>query len=280
MPISSVNSWRNTAAANHDGLRMGLDQIQVEKLRSALTAGKEELFQLVLEQDPAVLLNLLKNAHLTDQHLLVLLRRRDLSEELIKQIARHERVKTTHKLKLALVGNGNAPASITLSLLPHLYLFELLNLCILPGSTPDQRLAAERQIIQRLSTIELGQKLTLARRGTGKILEALLKQGEPQVLTAALDNPHLKEVAILTFLRSGRPTAATISQVARHARWGRRHSLRLAMLKHRLTPSIWFTLWLPARKNFELNNLLVCRQLGAGQIELVRRELHKRRGRF
>ena len=279
MSISSVNSWRNTAAANLDGLRMGLDQQQVERLRSALTAGKEELFQLVLEQDPAVLLNLLKNAHLTDQHLLVLLRRRDLSEELIKQIARHERVKTTHKLKLALVGNGNAPASITLSLLPHLYLFELLNLCILPGSTPDQRLAAERQIIQRLSTIELGQKLTLARRGTGKILEALLKQGEPQVLTAALDNPHLKEVAILTFLRSGRPTAATISQIARHNRWGKRHSLRLAILKHRLTPAIWYTLWLPGLRSFELDNLRSCRQLGRQQRELLETYRRRRRGK-
>jgi len=261
------------------GAGMSLDSVQGRKLAAALTAEHEELFQLILAQETAVLLNLLKNPHLTDQHLQVLLRRRDLGEELIKQIARHELLKTTHKLKVALVGNINVPASIALSLLPHLYLFELLNLCILPGSTPDQRLAAERQVIQRLPTIELGQKLTLARRGTGHILEALVRQGEPQVLAAALDNPHLKEVAILTFLRSGRPTAATISQIARHNRWGKRHSLRLAILKHRLTPVIWYTLWLPGLKSFELDNLRSCRQLGRQQRELLETSWRRRKGK-
>jgi hypothetical protein len=258
---------------------MSLNRDQARKLRAALTAGTEELFQLVLDPEPAILLSLLKNPRLTDQHLLVLLRRRDLSEDLLKNLARHELVKSIHKLKVALVNNINTPAAIALSLLPHLYLFELLNLCILPGSTPDQRLAAERQIIQRLPTIELGQKLTLARRGSGKILEALLKQGEPLILAAALDNPHLKEVAIVSFLRSGMATAATISQIARHARWSSRHSLRLNLLKHRLTPPIWYTLWLPGLRTFELESLQVCRQLGMQQKELTRQEIRKRTGR-
>jgi hypothetical protein len=258
---------------------MSLNRDQTRKLREALTAGNEELFQLVLNQEPAVLLNLLKNPHVTDQHLLALLRRRDLSEELLKSVSRHELVKSTHKLKVALVYNSNTPAAIALSLLPHLYLFELLNLCILPGSTPDQRLAAERQVIQRLPTIELGQKITLARRGSGKILEALLKQGEPQVMSAALDNPHLKEIAIVSFLRGGKATAATISQIARHSRWSNRHSLRLNLLKHRLTPAIWYTLWLPGLRTFELDNLLASRQLGYQQKELVRQENRKRSGR-
>jgi len=258
---------------------MDLEQEQVDKLRAALTGSSEDLFQLVLDQDPAVLRNLLKNPQLNDRHLLVLLRRRDLDEELIKCIARHGLVKSTHKLKVALVSNISAPASMTLTLLPHLYLFELLNLCVLPGSTPDLRLAAERQIIQRLATIELGQKLTLARRGTGKILEALIQQGEPQVLTAALDNPHLKEVAILTLLRSGKTTAATISQIARHSRWSHRHLLRLVILKHRQTPPIWYTLWLPTLKKFELSNLLAHRQITQQKKLLIQTALERKSGK-
>jgi hypothetical protein len=258
---------------------MDLERINIDKLKAALTGGSEDLFQLVLDQEPAVLRNVLKNPQLTGQHLLVLLRRRDLGEELLKSIARHELIKSIHLLKVALVSNSNAPASITLSLLPHLYLFELLNLCILPGSTPDQRLAAERQIIQRLATIELGQKLTLARRGSGKILAALIQQGEPQVLTAALDNPHLKEVAILTFLRSGKTTATTISQIARHSRWSHRHSLRLAILKHRHTPPVWYTLWLPTLKRFELSNLLANRQIAQQKKLLIQAALDRKSGK-
>jgi len=257
---------------------MSLDSVQGRKLAAALTAEHEELFQLILAQETAVLLNLLKNPRLTDQHLLVLLRRRDLSEELLKKVAHHDLVKSTHKLKVALVGNVNTPATVVMSLLPHLYLFELLNLCILSGTTPDQRLAAERQLIQRLPTVELGQKLTLARRGSGKILEALVKRGEHQVLTAALDNPHLKEAAIISFMRGGKATAATISQIARHTRWGNRPSLRLTILKNRSTPSIWYTLWLPGLRNFELDNLLAGKQLEGRQKEMIRQEIRKRKG--
>jgi hypothetical protein len=36
---------------------------------------------------------------------------------------------------------------VVLDVLPHLYLFELLDLCLLPGITADQRCAAERQTI-------------------------------------------------------------------------------------------------------------------------------------
>ena len=59
---------------------MDLEQEQVDKLRAALTGSSEDLFQLVLDQDPAVLRNLLKNPQLNDRHLLVLLRRRDLTK--------------------------------------------------------------------------------------------------------------------------------------------------------------------------------------------------------
>jgi hypothetical protein len=55
--------------------------------------------------------------------------------------------------------------------------------------------------------------------------------------------------------------------------------LRLNLLKHRLTPAIWYTLWLPGLRTFELDNLLASRQLGYQQKELVRQENRKRSGR-
>lgn len=252
---------------------------QAQRLHQALTATGDRLFQLLQEQDPAILRNLLKNPHLNEQHLLSLLKRRDLQEELLKALSRHELVKTSHQLKVALAGNPQSPAQVVLPLLPHLYLFELLNLCILSGPSPDQRLAAERQIIQRLSTIELGQKLTLARRGTANILAELIKQGESRVLQAALDNPQLKEVALLNYLRSGRADAETISSIARHSRWQQRQNLRLAILRHRSTPAVWFTLWLRRMKKHELAQLRQAKQLTATQKSLVAAELKKRTGR-
>ena len=79
---------------------------------------------------------------------------------------RLEQVGDSHGLKLAMVRHPNTSGPLLAAILPHLYLFELLNVCYLPGVTPDQKLAAERAIIQRIPVTPLGNKLTLARRAT------------------------------------------------------------------------------------------------------------------
>jgi hypothetical protein len=241
-----------------------------------LTAGPEELFQLVQDPSPEVLRTVLKNPRLGEDHLQALLKRRDLSEDLLRAVFRHEKVDASHRLKVALAYNPGAPAAVVLSLLPQLYLFELVNLCHLPGVTPDQKVAAERVIIQRLPTTPLGNKLTLARRGTGAVAAELFKEGDARLIEACLVNSRLKEVAILQFLGSSRATAETISAVARHPRWKSRPNIRLAILKNRHTPAVWFTLFLPALRVPELNNLLASRRLTPGQKKMVEEELGRR----
>jgi len=258
--------------------RRNLDATLARRLHQALTARGEQLFGLLGDPSMAVLASLLKNPALAEEHLLALLKRRDLSEELLRAVHRHELTGRSHRIKLELVKNPQTPAPVALSLLPHLFLFELLDLCILPGTTPDQRYAAERQLIQRLPTTELGQKLTLARRCGGTVLETLVTAGDKPVLELALDNPRLRELALLKLLRSGRASAETISLIARHPRWSQRKTLQQAILKHRKTPDIWYTLWLPRLKAAELRALLQGRSLGLRQKQLVERELARRSG--
>ncbi|PNU20898.1 hypothetical protein C2E25_04725 [Geothermobacter hydrogeniphilus] len=255
---------------------MGDERDKAIRLLCALRADGDELFQLVRDSDPEVLLNLLKNPGVGEEHLLVLLKRRDLPEGLLKAIDQRTREKAGHRLQLALARNPNTPAATVLRLLPHLYLFELLDLCTLPGPTPDQRLAAERQIILRLPGEELGNKLSLARRATSTILQALIRDGDPRLVQACLDNPRLKEVALLQFLRSGKANAESISQIARHPRWQQRRQLRLAILKCPKTPAVWYTLWLPRLKSGDLRALAAQRNLPVRQKELLKAEMKKR----
>jgi hypothetical protein len=248
----------------------------VQRLHQALMAGHDQLFKLILDPSEQVLRNLLKNPALADEHLLVMLKRRDLSEGLLQSIHDHDRCRSSHRMKLALAQNPQTPTTLVLALLPHLYLFELLNLCSLAGTTPDQRLAAERQIIQRLPTVELGNKLSLARRAGGAILDALMAEGQPQVIEAALGNPRIKEVSILKFLRGGKTTPESISQIARHPQWSQRRNLRIAILKQRRTPMIWYTLWLPGLRTFEIKGLLTGKTLGTEQRRMVEEALRNR----
>jgi len=256
----------------------GIDLELGRRLHRALTASAEELFQVI--QDPAatVLRAVLKNPQLGEEHLIALLNRRDLPEDLLKAVYQLGRTESSHRLKLALAKNPGTPGPIILALLPHLHLFELLDLCILPGNTPDQRYAAERQIVQRLPVTPLGNKLTLARRGPATLLAELLREGDSRIVEASLSSPRLKEVALLQFLTGPRADAETISMIARHPKWKTRPNLRLAILKNRKTPSVWFTLFLPQLGRAELRSLLASRRLAAPQRQLVESELKRRGG--
>lgn len=254
-----------------------LDSELSRRLHRALTAGKDELFRVLEDHAMEVLLALLKNPALDNNHLLALLKRRDLPEELLKAVYRLEQLGESHELKAAMVRNPKTPGVIMAALLPHLYLFELVNVCYLPGVTPDQKVAAERAILQRLPTTPLGNKLTLARRGTAAITEALVREGDPRLMEACLDSPHLRESAIFRFLSSANASAETISMVARHPRWKARPNLLLAILKNPKTPGVWFTRLLPSLNLADVKGLLLSQRLTSPQRKLVGDEL-KRRG--
>lgn len=246
------------------------------RLHKALTATEEQLYGCL--QDPAteVLRAVLKNPALHEDHLQIILKRRDLSEDLLKSIYQLQQSGTSHRLQLLLAKNPATPAPIVQTLLPQLHLFELVDLCHLTGITPDQRLAAERHILLRLEGEPLGNRITLARRGTATIVGELLKTGEPRLMAVCLDSPRLKEAAIVQFLRGPKATAETISLIARHPRWHSRPHLRLALLRNHHTPGIWFTLWLPKLPTRDLRTLLLSRQLGAVQQNHVAGELKRR----
>lgn len=249
------------------------------RLHRALTAGNEELYLVLQDVAGEVLRSALKNRNLGEDHLLALLKRRDLSEDLLKTIYQLKLTTESHQLQLALVRNPGTPGTVVLALLPHLHLFELVDLCYLPGVTPDQKFAAERAILQRLPTTELGNKMTVARRATATVVGEILKAGDPPLVEICLASPHLREVSILQFLNGASATAETISMVARHPRWQMRPNLRLAILKNPRTPETWFLHFLPGMRTPDVRNLLASKRLNPSQRKLFEEELRRRTGR-
>lgn len=246
------------------------------RLHRALTADGTELFSLLQDPSGEVLQTLLKNPRLGEEHLSALLKRRDLSEDLLKEISRLAVVASSHRLKVALSRNPGTSGVVLQGLLGQLYLFELLEICYLPGVTPDQKVAAERIILQRLPTVPLGNKLTLARRGTATLVDALLKEGDIRLMEACLQNHRLREVSILHFLHGPAAAPETISCIARHPRWQQRPNVRLALLKNPRTPAVWFTVHLPRLTSADLRGLLASKRLAPSQKRLVEEEFAKR----
>lgn len=246
------------------------------RLIQALTAGNEALFQIILDQNTDVLYNALKNPRLNEDHLLALLKRRDLTEDILRKTYQRCGKALNHRLILALIKNPGSPDNMVRTLLPQLHLFELLDICFLPGSTADKRLIAERTILQRLPTTPLGNKITLARRATANIVAELLKEGQPTLTEVCLSSPRLQEAAIYKFLSGPRASAETISLIARHNRWQHRPNLRIAILRNSHTPDIWFILWLPKLSLALIKQMLTGKHRKPSQKRLITNELKRR----
>jgi hypothetical protein len=120
--------------------------------------------------------------------------------------------------------------------------------------------------------------LTLARRGSVAIVEALLAEGDSRVVDACLDSPRLTEGALVRFLNGPKAMADSISAIGRHERWKTHPGIRRAMLRHPRTPAVWFLLFLPSLSVSELRELAASRRLSKRQKELVADAL-ARRGR-
>ena len=85
---------------------------QGKRLYQALTASGDELFQVLLDPDIQVLRSTLKNQNLNEDHLLALLKRRDLTEDFLKAIYQLDISKASHRLQVALVKNPGTPGPV------------------------------------------------------------------------------------------------------------------------------------------------------------------------
>ena len=254
----------------------GIDQNMSQQLQRVLTADKDELFQVMQDQSDDLLIAALRNPNMDENHLLALLKRRGLPDEVFSIIYASKRLLESNKVVFALACHQETPVHIAQTLLPRFYILDLAKVCAKPGISADLKLLAERCIIQRLPPQPLGTKLTLARMGSSAVVEALLREGVPQLVEVCLDNPYLKEGAVHQFVGSYVSTAETISMVARSGRWKGRPNIRLAILKNPRTPAIWFTLFLPGLPPHVIRELLSVQRLTPAQKTLLRQALSGR----
>lgn len=253
-----------------------LDKAIVSRLQTALNADSEELFTVLQDPDPDVVKAAIRNSLISEAHLLALLGKRDLQDELLRSVVNSRVAKASRAVRIAIARHPSTSAAQLSEILPHLYLFDLVAICTLPGVTHDQKIAAERAIIRRLPTTPLGTKITIAHRATSVVVEQLLCEGDSRLLSACLDNPHLKEGAVFQFLRSSASTSETISIIARHPRWHNLPNLKLAILTNPRTPLVWFTQWMRSLKTTEVRAIYNSQRLSQMQRREVLSELDRR----
>jgi hypothetical protein len=117
-----------------------------------------------------------------------------------------------------------------------LYIFDLLRVAQTPAVPADVKIVAEEAILKKLDGMPRGEKISLARRGTGRLAASLLNNLDRDLIGAALDNPSLTEGHLLKVLACEGLPRAVVEQLARHPRWSNRYHLRLSLIRNPLTP--------------------------------------------
>jgi hypothetical protein len=183
---------------------------------------------------------------LTEDFALALLKRADLPPEVIEQLAKNTHALKSRKVKIALASHPKTPRHVSVPLARQFYIFDLMKVALSPTVPADVKIAVEDVLISRLKTVTIGERLTLARRASGRVAAALLLDvetistkiidaktaaRETRVMHAALENARLTEALVINSVLRPAASAALVHAVAQHTKWSCRREIRAALLR-------------------------------------------------
>ncbi len=225
------------------------DEIKLSPAAMPTALASEEMLRTAA--DPA----------LTEDLALSLLKRADLHPQILEHLAKNASILKSRKVKIALASHPHTPRHVSVPLARQFYTFDLMKLALSPGAPADVKVAVDDILIARLETVTIGERLTLARRASGRVAAALLRYVEnangevvegkivngkimdgkimgsksrsPQerIMHAALDNSRLTEALVINSVLRADASAALVHAVARHAKWCPRKEIRAALLR-------------------------------------------------
>jgi hypothetical protein len=232
----------------------------------------------LLEGDEVTLLALLENPHVEEPHICQMLDRLDLPPSVLIAVASEGKWTSSEAIRLRLARHPHTPRRISLGLLRQLYLFDLVRLSLLPSAPAETRRVADEIIITRVPHVPIGQKLTLARRGSARVAGALLAEGHPQAVKLALANAFLTESQVLKVLaKPGLPERVVVA-VARDPKWSCQYNVRVALARNVHTPGHVVRAILPNLTLRDLKDVLALETLAPHLRKYIKAELARRSG--
>jgi hypothetical protein len=173
---------------------------------------------------------------LTEELALALLERRDLPVETLEQLGKNPAALKSRKVCVALAAHPRAPRHLALRLLRHFYTGDLMQFGLKPSVAADLKHFAAEQLVTRLPSVTLGERLMLARRASETVAAALLLDKEPRVAHTALENARLTEAAVTRAVLRPHAGAVFVEAVCHNPQWSVRREIRVALLRSPHTP--------------------------------------------
>jgi len=180
-----------------------------------------------------------ESAHLpgiSEDVALALLKSPDTTAEALALLAKNAISSTSRKVMYGLATHPRTPRHVSIPLLRRLFTFDLMQLALVPAVAPDIKRAAEEQILTRLESLPTGQKITLARRASGRVAAGLLQASDRRVILAALNNAKLTEPLVVQALMKPNAPETLFVLASQHPKWSQRREIQIALLRSEKTP--------------------------------------------
>jgi len=172
----------------------------------------------------------------TEDDALIELQRADIGATEIASLAKSPPAAKSRKVALAVVLHPRAPRHISIPLLRRMFIFDLMQVSLTPAVAADIKRAAENQIMLRAESVSAGEKISLAKRASGRVAAALLQEDDERVISPALDNAQLPEALVVQVLMKARAPGTLFNLVSRHRKWTNRREVQIALLRSEKTP--------------------------------------------
>jgi hypothetical protein len=175
-------------------------------------------------------------SELTEDQALAELQRADISASEIVALAKNTASAKRRKVALAIVRHPRTPRHVSIPLLRRMFIFDLMQVTLTPTVAPDIKRAAEEQILARGESLSLGEKISLAKRASGRVAAGLLQDPERRVIAPALDNSRLTEALVVQALMNPKSPVVLFQLVSEHRSWSNRREVQVALLRSEKTP--------------------------------------------
>ncbi len=227
-------------------------ETEENRIAHAAACGAEEISRFVHDQSPRVIRALLGNGLLTEDDAVIIANRKNLPADILETISKDKRWADSYPVRLALARNPHTPLRVSLSVVRFLRLFDLEEITRSHFIPLVFRHKVEAMIVERIPTMPLGNKKTLAKKAAGNILLKLLQDRDAEVIQLCLNNPNMVEGHLFKIINKEDTSVETILMIARHPNWSSRGLIRFSLARNSHMP---LSLSVPFIRTMKLTDL-------------------------
>jgi hypothetical protein len=173
---------------------------------------------------------------LLEDETLAILENPYLTPQLCSAIAQNVRLTAFYSVRLKLVALRQTPQAHAVKLVHYLYWRDLVRLSVDVTVPATVRRAIDTQLLNRVSKLTLGEKISSARQCSHALIKVLLFEQDPRIFAALLVNQRLREDDLVELATSDRATTDQLVMLAHDRRWSSRYAIRRALVLNPVTP--------------------------------------------